>query len=513
MGIWLLGHQPSLTQLIDSKIFLLYGSLFLILAAASYLLVKNDSSLGQQISVSARQTGSQKPLLVPSDWFWVSAAMVIAVVARLTVLKQPIGYDEAFTLLNFVNLGWIDVFYYTLPNNHVLFSLIAHITWPFSGDALITARLIALVVSVVSIPMAFVLARKLEAHGLITLVGMALLPYLVFFGGLARGYSMMVFLLLALALLVQLEHPKQERWLAMALVSALALFTMPSALFGVASIVAWALFLNFRKPSDWRDSALHFLLPYGLAVSSFTLLLYTPVIIASGSVDAIINNRFVQPLSWSAFLGTFFSYSEQMLTGQLRDISIFFMPIAAIGILLALAQRTSATLLLGLIAGSLAILLLSRTHPFTRTWVYLLPFLLVAADCGWSRITGWLPAKLKPTAIWTVSGFCLVTLGWQHTQIQYVQYPDIGPAPEAEKLAMEYAINSSPVDVVCVHNPIDAPFLYYFRGKLVSEQPRSAASENQNIWLIKKTDADASLQKMPAGWRPDRSFKGTCFQI
>ena len=81
----------------------------------------------------------------PTDRLHVGllALLVVgATAARLSLMGEAMRYDEAFTFLNYAThpVGHI-VSTYDLPNNHVLYSLLAHYSWLAFGDHVWTVRL------------------------------------------------------------------------------------------------------------------------------------------------------------------------------------------------------------------------------------------------------------------------------------------------------------------------------------------------------------------------------------
>jgi len=517
VGYYLASHFPLLITVIDSQVLLPSATLIAALAIVSYLATNRNSSLWHQLNCQYRYLSKPRVELTAHDLYWVGFAIFLGIAVRVMVSGQPIRYDEAFTLLHFATARWTDVFYYPLPNNHVLHTLFVHIFWLLLGDSQYTLRLPSLLFSIASIPLAFWLSRKLNCQGRLTLIGMASFPYLVFYGAVARGYSLLVLLVIVLALIVIDDRPPRQFWLPAAFVSALALLTMPSALFPIAGIIIWSVANKTESFSDITNNIIHFLLPYCLTLSVFSLLFYAPVLMATGGGLSIFQNRFVAPLPWHEFLSGLPVHLHEAGTELLRDNSLYVLIIILIGVLASLSSRRVSTLLLCLILGACTVLFATRAIPYARTWIYWIPFLLIAADKGWGilsekiRKSNWLSiARISLT-------ICLLMLGWKGLRAPYGDYQDLGLANHAMAAAENVAERLRSMDVVCAPLPLDEPVKYYLRRKLSRSEMQARGSGEGAILLVGGTESGSNnghrkfLQQMPRNWSPESDFKGSCF--
>ena len=70
-------------------------------------------------------------------------------------------YDEAYSLMFFVNGTWERLFYYPLPNNHVLYTLVEKSAVLLLGQDPFVLRVPALLFGLTSIVVVFSVCRKL----------------------------------------------------------------------------------------------------------------------------------------------------------------------------------------------------------------------------------------------------------------------------------------------------------------------------------------------------------------
>ena len=227
------------------------------MALSSMLLRLRGSSLIQECRHLASIFGGKKraaPEAIRADWFafgWIVLLIGIAAVVGLCLLGQPVRYDEAFTYLTFIEPGGSYLFYYPLPNNHVLYTLLASASSFFFGSSPVSLRWPALAFSLAAVVLAFRVGRMASGKngGYLAASGVALCPILVSYSVLARGYSLQILLVLAMLAVVfdDARFPWKTKPVVLALLAAAALFVMPSAAYMVGGIALWAAALRVRK--------------------------------------------------------------------------------------------------------------------------------------------------------------------------------------------------------------------------------------------------------------------------
>src|SRR5437899_2401024 len=164
------------------------------------------------IAQSSQTTPPPSPLV--RETLIAAAIVILALLLRTAPLGQSLWYDEMVTLVNFVGQPWSSIVKgeYS-PNNHILFSLLAKIVIPETGDIAditILLRLPSLIAgSLVPIALAWPLRRCCPKLALgIAIVG-SIHPWLITFSTWARGYA----LLLLLSILATNLLPKRKQWI------------------------------------------------------------------------------------------------------------------------------------------------------------------------------------------------------------------------------------------------------------------------------------------------------------
>ena len=317
----------------------------------------------------------------------LGAVTAVGLLVRLEFLFQPMRYDEAGTYVHYASQPWyIGLTTYTAPNNHVLHTFLVHLSTTVFGGAPWAIRMPAFVAGVLLVPATYVAGRALYGRhaGLIAAGLVAASSVLIEYSTNARGYTLVALLfVLMLALGTRLRGSASlAEWLALALLAALALFTVPSALYAVGGIALW-LGLELRRE---RTLLLRRWLPAVLVASMLTLLLYAPVVAASG-LDSLLHNEFVEPLSFAAFVDELPDSLWSVVEGWHRDIPWPLAVVLAAAFVTGLVahRRLSAVSVppaLALLAFVAPVVVLQRVVPIERVWLFALPLDLATAAAG-----------------------------------------------------------------------------------------------------------------------------------
>ena len=490
-----------------SVILLGYGVLLLGMALLSYLLWLRDRSfLAEALSQGRGALRELKhslhdPLrdspLTRSDAIFLLAIVMIGLVARAYFLAQPMRFDEAYTFIDFVQQSFSQSFYYLAPNNHVLHTLLVKITTWLWGASPAALRLPALASGMVAIPLAFLLSRKLHRGraGLLAAIGMAVTPYLILYGTMARGYTLLVCLTIALALVGArfVAEPGLPGCMLISLFAALGMLTIPTMLYAIAGLYLWIALIITVKGGVAR-ALTGFVVPCAVLTGAFTFIAYTPVMLMSGGLAAITSNRFVMPAPWDDFLNGILPHFISVFGDFLRDVSgptlLGLFALMLVGIFAAARKRQWATLLLFacVLLGSGTVFLVQHRIPFARTWIYLIPFALVLADGGFATVLGKLGRRLQGwliTAVIVLGGSFAITLMTGNT---IATYADTGAFPEAAAVAryLKPVIASS--DRVSVRPLADMPSRYYFWYYGLPFKAGTASDAGGNHYVIVKTN-------------------------
>jgi hypothetical protein len=482
------------------QLLFVYGSLLFMLAFGSYLLSRSGNSLIAElvrqfrpVSEGLPEKMNQRRAVGDSGWRWLGIALGIAIALRACFADQPMRYDESFTFLYFVKSGYGDLFYYPLPNNHILYTLLEKLSVLAMGSSPVGIRLPALLAGVALIPLTYRLCRKLnhQSIGIFASIGVAVMPFLVLYSTNGRGYSLLALLAVAVPC-VMLEDDgriSERQWLLPALLSALGMLVMPSMLYAVAGICVWSTCVLLIQTMSWKK-ALGFLGPYVATTAILTLLFYTPVAIRSDGWDSLTSNRFVQPLPMTAFESGIGPHLLGTLQDFSRDIpafvTILVMILGALGLHAAFRSRNHALLLLlpGLLVGAGVLFIVKRSIPFSRTWIYLIPFILVVADAGFSFCCGRLTPLIRNMAIAAIAALAALFAFEIAAQNVVTAYPDTGRATGASEVSRFLGPMLSRDDAVCAKLPADSIMAYYL-WKDVTPQELLSRTATDRLFLIR----------------------------
>jgi Dolichyl-phosphate-mannose-protein mannosyltransferase len=405
----------------------------------------------------------------------VALLTLLAALLRGFYLSKPMGHDETYTYMAFASQGlWTAISDYHLPNNHVFHTLLVLISTQLFGNAPWAIRLPAFLFGVLTIPATALLALVLYGRraALLSAAVISILPVLIDYSSAARGYSGMAFftvVLLLLAVYVK-ERDNLAAWGLFILAAALGFFNHPAMLYPFGMVMTW-LFLSwlFKDVGEtYGGKFLYYLVGAGLATVLLTLLLYTPLFIASGP-GALVANNFVEALSWRGF--------EESVPVRVRNTWLEWnRNLPAMGTALFAAGLVGA-LLLGwrriryripiIVAALLWIgltLVVQRVAPWPRVWLFLLPLFVMWAAAGWVWLLEWvenrLPGRL-PIANLGLALLVVVSLGLalvKDTRSYLVNRGDQGYEEEAAQF-LEGTLQ--PGDVLLLASP-DATVLRYY---------------------------------------------------
>lgn len=352
----------------------------------------------------------------------LAAVTLIGLGLRWSYLDEPIRVDEGKIA------AWVQAWTfgevassYENVGNHVLHTLAVELCHALFGLQPWSIRLPALLPGVALIPVTWLAAAALFSRGT-ALVAAGLVagaPYLTYYSVISRGYLLQSVLLMALAwlLLRRAEFASRRLTLAAGAAGALALYTVPSALFVLpglyAGAAAWAAGRG-ANPSAARRAAVRGwagragrLLPALAVTAGLTLLLYLPVFLATDWERIAVNQyTAVQQgaLLWERLVarlaGTASKWSFDLPFPAPAACAV----LAGAGLLAAVrrGQGASALLIVLTIASTVAFSVLLRRVPPVRGYLPLMPFFLMlpaaGIDAGLRAVLRRLPARRAPAA-------------------------------------------------------------------------------------------------------------------
>ena len=322
-----------------------------------------------------------------------AAALLIiictGIALRLVFINQPMRFDEAGTFLNSATRpALIALSYYATPNNHLFHTLLVRISCLIFGEAAWVIRLPAFICGTVLIPTVYAVARRL-GHKYAALLAAALTAVsspLIEFSTNARGYSIVVFIFFCLLLLgfYLKRGVNAAAWFMFSGLAALAVYTIPAALYPVGVVTGWLAFEILSNKDSRRLLRLKGLITAAALAGAFTIVLYLPVLIVSGW-QALAGNEFVTARDWLYLKANFPGLLASVWDQWNRDIPAALRLIIAAGFIYAVfITRRGRVLVLTAAAVAAAVVLVQRVLPPARVWLFLLPLYLSVASSGFS---------------------------------------------------------------------------------------------------------------------------------
>lgn len=395
---------------------------------------------------------------------------------RARWLNQPINYDESFTYITYVSrpaiVGLSD---YGYLNNHLLHTLLAHISTTIFGNTPWALRLPAYVAGCALIPLSYALARRVgdATSGVVAAALVAANPVLMEFSACARGYSLVAagFLAAALVACDLIAQDDDGAWTCLAVVAAAGFFAVPVFIYPFGVVMLWIVLARwFDGRLDGRAVRS---MAIGIAITAaFVALCYVAPLGISGVPERW---QFTGP---SQSFGSFVGSLAQTLPATWRDLTRGMPPwllaAAGGGVLAALLSGVCSPLVM-LTAAALmwpaAALMLQRIVAPARAWLFLLPLGFTVSAAGWAFVWGRL-ARSRPTLM-RVRPILVPVIAIVLIVVARVSQPptfDETNEPEevlmkqdSESIALFLGEHLGPDDAVVAAFPLDYPIEYYVR--------------------------------------------------
>lgn len=444
-----------------------------------------------------------------ADVLALAVIVLLGLAPRIAHLAYPMQYDESYTFMVFARPSlFTAVTDYHLPNNHVLHSVLVHLSTRLFGEAPWAVRLPAFLAGVACIPLAYLLALRHYGRtaALIAASFMAAWPRPIDYSADARGYSLVMAFTLGLYLIggVLLRRDSKPGWAALVLLASAGLFTIPVMAYPISALIVW-LALSFlagvTREGYPRGVFLTRLVMSGLGIAVLTLALYSPILIVSGP-EALFANSFVRSNSWADYLQSLPDWLS-MLWGEWRWhmpgwMGAGVMLLALLGT--ALHRRVSGLKIPPQVGVGLLILpvvLLQRPEPNPRPWLFLAPLLLVWAGAG----AAWLADQLRYR--WTerlAVGIVLAIALWLGAAKFTRDWPFLaGEKGRLEQVGAYLAAHAEADDLYLVVFPVD-PQIWYHLIRYGVENPtlKYKGKEYARAWAVVDEVTGQSLQQVLA---------------
>lgn len=414
------------------------------------------------------------------EWLILMGLILLAIIGRWRLVKRPMMHDESYTFIAFAQQPFMKMISdYSLPNNHVLNSILIHILYAAFGNiSPAIVRSPALLAGVSCVPLVYVWARK--QYGVLTaIVASALVgyfPWLKFQSTNGRGYMLMAMFTLLMLIFAKrvIEKKDLASWSLLIFFTVLNFYNLPIALYPFGIIGLWLLgsALSGNITADYRGfwHFFRYLSVYVVSSGFLTLLLYSPILLIGSGWDSLFNNPFVRPLDWDVFLPTLLSRLDETLKEWQVGVPLWFSILMGAGIILSVifhkrSNLEKPALQFYTVIALLLIFVVQRPNPWARIWAFIVPMLLVWAAAGWHLFTESIvrEEKFKRYANkLLMAALLIVTIALNLVHItKNLQYyhGELGQE-ETVTLALKEILNSD--DIVLTSVGFGPAFWYYF---------------------------------------------------
>lgn len=415
----------------------------------------------------------------PNKWIILALLILILVAAgvRWASIGRAMGHDEAYTFEAFASRPLAKfIGDYHLPNNHILHTILVHISYKIFGDAPWAVRLPAFLAGVFLVPAAYWIGKKMYTWsvGILGAAVVAVAPVMISYSTNARGYTLLALLtLLSWALGIYLKsHRNRLGWLLLSLLWALGFYTLPIMLYPFGMLWLWLLFSGLigdtGKAYASRWDMPRYLVIFGALAAVLAVLFYSPVFFSSG-IASFTSNTFVEPLSWSEFW--------QTLPHRLEDTWLEWnagfpyqgmIVLVGFGLSLVFHRQISRHIIPMQLVAVLWIaitFLIQRPNPWSRIWVYLFPPMALWGAAGWLGLV----QSIRLPFLKSIRFADILALVAAASLLGFGAYQAVKNLPETtalrevEKTTLFLKDHLQPGDVIAMDYPWDVPFWYYAR--------------------------------------------------
>jgi hypothetical protein len=406
------------------------------------------------------------------------AIIVVGTIVRLAFVSRPMQLDEAYTYNEYASRPVLDgLSWYTMPNNHLLNTLLIHVATGVLGNERWVVRLPALAAGLGLIPAVFVLGRRLcgSSEGLLAAALVAGSEPLVDYSTNARGYTLVALVTVLLALTAARIRDdgrggRARDWVAFTILPVVGCFAIPIMLYPYGGIVLWLVLAArgpWAGPGGPKRLRLDRLAFSGLAAGVATVALYLPALVRMG-LARVAANPYVSARPPGEVVGGLARTLGLAWLHWNSDVpralsALLVLAWGASLVRLALWRRGCAgptRLLLTVLGFSVALALVQRVVPYDRVWLFALPLYLACIAEGLSGVVARLPlpARLRPgLAFLLCSGLALgVARGESLAPRSW------GTLHHGDAIAALLKPILRPDDGVVALTPCDAPLKYEF---------------------------------------------------
>jgi hypothetical protein len=400
----------------------------------------------------------------------LAGIFLLGILVRLDFLFQPMRYDESGTYVHYASEPlYVGLTTYTAPNNHLLNTVLVHVSTAAFGNHPWAIRLPAFVAGILLVPATYLAARLVYGRNaaLVAAALVATSSVLIEYSTNARGYMgiALVFVLMVALATHLCRSASPAAWSAFAILAALGFFTIPTMMYAFGAVLVW---LTISIAAERRLELVRSrLLPATIGAAALTLLLYAPVLATSGT-SSLFGNSFVESRSWSYFVHHLPTSLDSTFAVWHRDQPQALWIVLALAFVVGLALHRRVSLVrLPPAAGALLfippVLVLQHVVPYERVWSFLLPLYLMTGAAGLVVATRRLASRRHYTAGVAVLAvaLCASLAGKAVASRAVARSEDTSTFRDAPNVAAFFEGHLRPGDRVLVSPPADLILEYY----------------------------------------------------
>ena len=397
---------------------------------------------------------------------------------RLSIINFPIWYDEGCSIATAINSfpTGINNYLWNYDFQHTPFYFyILHYIMQFFGDSEFILRISSVIISMLLLPLTYIVTTKLSSSkkiGLVAMLLMAVNTFQVLYSIEIRMYPYTILLaLLSINYLIDYDRKGDIPSLVkLSVVNILnPYFLTGSIIFTLAEFIIYSSYLDYKKAEPKK-------LQNYIWANIITILCYIPYFIIVGHY-AIVRSKFlITDLSnfeimnlwgllqniFSADPGHIHETRHEGFTNNFQTIALIFMPLIVMftGLINSLRDKEKLnTVILGIITLTFGIFLWAanaKVIAFTgRYLIFITPFVFILTAIGLSKFNKYVFA----TIIFIYSCLCIYGLHQTYETYEKIAYYSL-KAP-AEYVKKNY---------IGKNNLVIMPFassvsFYYFKGK------------------------------------------------